>query len=111
MNVETLEAGCYIDGSHMKSSNFDLAVIGFGMASGWTPQLDTDLKVIEAASNGASGGWVFGDGDEEVYIEEYLHEIADEAIEWLNDEKAAEDHYWGIDEQSLFYGPIVDEFA
>jgi hypothetical protein len=100
-----LEAGCYVDGSAIKTLDFDLAVIDLGVSLGFEGSNESDLRVIEAARNGAE----IQISGMDVDVEGYIREVADEVVEWLDMNRVADGWTWHVEEQSLFYGEISDD--
>lgn len=86
--------GCYIDGSAGPADELDREIIAFAELYGYslTPA-DRDL---------------LQDTDSPDYYE-YLTEIADSVVMWLNDRNQDEDVYWEVDDNSLFLRAAGDE--
>lgn len=89
-----MQAGCYIDGSHMSNLDFTIAVIDFAVSLGF--EIDhqayrDDLENLPVA-----------DDDERLDILDALDWTMQEAMDYLNDEVAPEDSHFWIHESSLF---------
>lgn len=89
-----MQAGCYIDGSHMSNLDFTIAVIDFAVSLGF--EIDhqayrDDLENLPVA-----------DDDERLDILDALDWTMQEAMDYLNDEVAPEGSHFWIYESSLF---------
>ena len=89
-----MQAGCYIDGSHMSNLDFTIAVIDFAISLGF--EIDEqvyrdDLENLPVA-----------DDDERLDILDALDWTMQEAMDYLNDEVAPEGSHFWIYESSLF---------
>lgn len=89
-----MQAGCYIDGSHMSSLDFTVAVIDFAVSLGFEIDQQAyrdDLENLPVA-----------DDDERLDIFDALDWTMQEAMDYLNDEIAPEGSHFWIHESSLF---------
>lgn len=89
-----MQAGCYIDGSHMSNLDFTIAVIDFAVSLGF--EIDhqayrDDLENLPVA-----------DDDERLDILDALDWTMQEAMDYLNDEVAPEGSHFWIHESSLY---------
>jgi len=71
------EAGCYQDGACHSQDEMDRFVISLAEAYGWDGDNSEEAPDDEA--------------------DEFLNEIADEAISYLNSLEAREGHYWAFE--------------
>jgi hypothetical protein len=81
-----METGIYIDGSHMSSTDFSIAVIRFAVANGFEidiDQLEKDIEAIEERSLDEDDLWDILDSIEWTYMD---------AVDYLNDT----DPYWSL---------------
>jgi len=98
--IYTMGNGCYIDGSHSKAIEFDIAVIDFAIEYGYQvnkDQYDADIKDYK---NDATR-------EDDFDIEECLYFTAEDAVEYLNG-TVPEGLCWHIDEQSLFLEEVEE---
>lgn len=95
-DVNDLITGCVLDGAnrgHYISADIILEAASLGWDGG---DRDADGRnAIDVANDYRDGA----DGPEV----EFIGEDADEAEEWLNDNRAAEGHRWGMWEGSFYY--------
>lgn len=99
--LSDVEAGCYIDGSHMNSFDFMVAVIDFAADHGFEILRDVYNADVEAFRN---------DGlDEDMMIEvlNVLDWTYDDAIEYLND-NTREGFVWTVDCMCLILEELDD---
>ena len=97
MNLNDVETGCYIDGSHRDSIEFSLLVIE--MAHDYGFELEWDQFVKDAA-NLREPGYMM----EEDELNEVLDAIDwtyEDALGYLND-NTREGFYWEVIDQSLY---------
>ncbi len=90
-----METGIYIDGSHMSSTDFSIAVIRFAVANGFEidiDQLEKDIEAIEERSLDEDDLWDILDSIEWTYVD---------AIDYLND-TAPEGTFWEVSDNSLY---------
>jgi hypothetical protein len=91
----SMETGCYIDGSHISSIDFALAVIDFAINNGFEIDIEQYNKDKE---------WLSSDEDEEdkyLDIVDALDWTYQDAIDFLND-TAPDNLIWTVEDQSLF---------
>jgi len=88
------EPGVYIDDSASSAEDLDKDIIAFAEEYGFqlTPADRDELLDTES---------------EDYY--QILTEIADSAVEWLNDHNQDETVYWLVEDNSLFLGKLEDE--
>lgn len=105
-----VEVGCYIDGSHMNSFDFTVAVIDLAVEHGFEIDQEQYRKDID---------WI-GSVSDVKYLEadqesiDRMYEIMDaldwtygDAIEYLND-TTREGFVWTVEDQSLFLEEVND---
>ena len=88
--------GCVIDGSHMNSIDFALAVIDYAISHGFE---------IDHERYGADKEAYKNDGlDEDMFLEvlDALDWTYEDALDYLNEIDLHRGYVWVIDEQSLF---------
>ena len=88
--------GCVIDGSHMNSIDFTLAVIDLAVDAGFEidhEQYNKDREWMNSEED-----------DEDLYLDilNALDWTYDEALDYLNEIDLHRGYVWVIDEQSLF---------
>ena len=88
--------GCVIDGSHMNSIDFTLAVIDLAVERGFEidhEQYNKDREWMNSEED-----------DEDLYLDilNALDWTYDEALEYLNEIDLHRGYVWVVDEQSLF---------
>lgn len=90
-----METGCYIDGSHMNSIDFSLAVIDFAVDRGFEIDNEQYNKDKEWLTD--------SDDDEDKYFDilDAIDWTYQDAIDYLNDTAPA-DMIWFVEDQSLF---------
>ena len=91
------EMGCYIDGSHMNSFDFMVAVIDFAIDHGF----EMDVQQYRQDLSDISSGNIAEDSEDLLEILQALDWTYDDAIEYLN-EIAAKEYCWTVRDQSLF---------
>jgi len=96
-----VEVGCYIDGSHMNSIDFTLAVIDFAVDYGFEidhEQYNKDREWMNSEED-----------DEDIYLDilNALDWTYEYAIEYLND-NTREGFAWTVEDQSLFLEECLD---
>ena len=90
-----METGCYIDGSHMNSIDFALAVIDLAVDRGFEIDNEQYNKDREWLTD--------SDDDEDKYLDilDAIDWTYQDAIEYLN-ESAPDNLMWVVEDQSLF---------
>jgi DNA primase len=95
MNLSDVEAGCYIDGSHMSSFNFTTLVIEMAHEYGFEMDFDQFVKDVNGIRDD-----LFTDDD--IYdIMDALDWTYQDALDYLND-NTREGLYWEVIDQSLY---------
>ena len=97
----SVEVGCYIDGSHMNSIDFTLAVIDFAVEHGFeidNEQYNKDREWMNSEED-----------DEDLYLDilNALDWTYEDALEYLND-NTREGFVWTVEDQSLFLEELDD---
>lgn len=99
--LSDVEVGCYIDGSHMNSIDFTLAVIDLAVEHGFEIDHEQYRKDID---------WMNSEvDDEDIYLDilNALDWTYEDAIEFLND-NTREGFVWTVEDQSLFLEELDD---
>ena len=99
--LSDVEVGCYIDGSHMNSIDFTLAVIDLAVEHGFEIDHEQYRKDID---------WMNSEvDDEDIYLDilNALDWTYEDAIEYLND-NTREGFVWTVEDQSLFLEELDD---
>ena len=109
-----LSPGCYIDGSHWSPYEFDKDVLRFAENLGWDGGVNILDVLYSDWEHYIRGTKPEGyEGDEDSFAEDYreaLDYAAEDAVEWLNDNKFGPDNvYWTIDDNSLYLWEDEDE--
>ena len=105
MPENPVEIGCYIDGSHMNSIDFTLAVIDFAVSRGFEIDQEQYRKDIDWIGSVSDVKYLEADQEsiDRMYeIMDALDWTYDEALEYLNEIDLHRGYVWVIDEQSLF---------
>ena len=104
MKFTNANTGCVIDGSHMSSFDFVVAVIDFAISKGFD-DLDIDLYRDDLRR------W----RDESISDHEAI-DVLDgvdhlyyRVLDWLNDSVADDDFYWQVEDQCLFFSPDLEQ--
>ena len=92
----SVDVGCYIDGSHMNSIDFTLAVIDYAISQGFEidhEQYNKDREWMNSEED-----------DEDLYLDilNALDWTYDDALDYLNEIDLHRGYVWVVDEQSLF---------
>jgi hypothetical protein len=90
-----MQANCYIDGSHMSNTDFQIAVIQFATEHGFEIDSEQMHRDIE---------WMNGEEDDESTLLDILESLDftfDEAVDYLNS-NTRQGQSWEIREASLF---------
>ena len=96
-----VEVGCYIDGSHMNSIDFTLAVIDLAVEHGFEIDHEQYRKDID---------WMNSEEDDEDLYLDILNALDwtyEDAIGYLND-NTREGFVWTVEDQSLFLEEVND---
>ena len=96
---------CVIDGSHMSSQDFTIAVIDLAIGKGFT-EFDVDLYQDDLRRL----------DDEEYLISEYemtdilegLDFLYYDALDWLNENALDDGVYWDVEDQCLYLSPNLE---
>ena len=99
--LSDVEVGCYIDGSHMNSIDFTLAVIDLAVEHGFEIDHEQYRKDID---------WMNSEvDDEDIYLDilNALDWTYEDAIGYLND-NTREGFVWTVEDQSLFLEEVND---
>ena len=96
---------CVIDGSHMSSQDFTIAVIDLAIGKGFT-EFDVDLYQDDLRRL----------DDEEYLISEYemtdilegLDFLYYDALDWLNENALDDGVYWDVQDQCLYLSPNLE---
>jgi hypothetical protein len=99
-----LETGCYIDCSHLSSDELNYRIIKFTTEYGWEGgSIDTAMLINDylcAPEPDNDGAWTYEDAFE---LSETLYYAAEDAVQWLNDNKFGPDNvYWTVEDNSLY---------
>lgn len=112
----TLTPGILIDCSHFSAYWLNMEIIKFAERLGWTggPAYN-NMDQIHADWDHYIKGTVPDDWPEELdpdaFVFDYQEALdfaADDAVAWLNDDIAAEGHWFTIDDNSLYYESEYD---
>lgn len=96
-DLDSLNTGCWIASG---AGHYGTArVIEIAIGLGW---VDAEAEALAEEYN-ATGG-EFEDEDKH----DIIYEAGDEAVEWLNENRAAEDHCWEWYEGEFFYWKNVN---
>lgn len=90
-----METGCYIDGSHIRSDDFAVAVIDLAIDRGFEIDMDAYKADVEHLHDDTY------DSDDLFIIQDALDWTYQEAIDFLN-ETAPDNLMWTVEDQSLF---------
>ena len=101
--LSDVEAGCYIDGSHISSFDFMVAVIDFAVDHGF----EMDVQQYRQDLSDISSGNITEDSGDLLEILQALDWTYDDAIEYLND-NTREGFVWTVEDQSLFLEECLD---
>jgi hypothetical protein len=82
------QLGCWIDGSHMSASNFDIQLVETAIYFGWDINIE-DWKELKNQ---------LGEND---FAPEDLYNVAEDAYHWFN-ELLPQGYYFHIEDNSLF---------
>ena len=91
-----METGCYIDGSHIRSDDFSVAVIDLAVTKGFEIDMDVYKADVEHLHNDT-----YYSDDDFFIIQEALEWTYQGAIDFLND-SAPDNLMWFVEDQSLF---------
>ena len=90
-----METGCYIDGSHIRSDDFSVAVIDLAVTKGFEIDMNVYKEDIEHLHDDTYNP------DDLFIIQEALEWTYQGAIDFLND-SAPHNLMWFVEDQSLF---------
>lgn len=90
--------GCVIDGSHMNSFDFTVAVIDLAVDAGF----EIDVQQYRQDLSDISSGNIAEDSEDLLEILQALDWTYDDALEYLNEIDLHRGYVWVVDEQSLF---------
>lgn len=85
--------GCYLDQANRSPAEHDVATIEEAMRLGYEPNAETRdaMALIDADKDDLSEGEI----EERADALEFISEMADEAIDWLNEQEARPFLFWG----------------
>ena len=102
-----LETGCYIDCSHLSTSDLSMRVIKFAENLGWTDCYNAVENVKSDWHNYILGNvpldWEGDEDDFFIDYQDHLDYLCAAAVDWLNDDSfGPENIYWTIDDNCLY---------
>jgi hypothetical protein len=108
-----METGCVIDMNHFSAMDFNQEIVYYARQLGWDGG-QTDLSHLDSDFIHIINGTVPEDfdgtfGEFEYEYSEMIFFTADNALAWLNDKIAHDDHYFTIDDNSLYYWKVDDD--
>lgn len=98
--------GIVLDLSHGSAADLDLAVIWYAKQMGWDGGQNDIGQLLDDYDFYTDGRTPDDYTDEEDFIfsfREALTFACDDAVEWLNDNRQDDDHFYVIDDNSLYY--------
>ena len=95
--VPAPELGVVLDSSYMSATDLDRRILAFAQGYGF--------RYVGTWPNGAP----YSPGDAE-YVE-VLRDLADSAVDWLNDFAAPEGTAYVVEDNSLYLWPVEDELG
>lgn len=96
--VPAPELGVVLDSSHMSATDLDRRILAFAQGYGF--------RYVGTWPN-AHAGFVPRDAE----YAEVLRDLADSAVDWLNDFAAPEGAAYVVEDNSLYLWPIEDELG
>ena len=106
--VTTEMVGCWIDGSHQHPDDFSIAVIRKALEYGAIWDVREHAHIFDTAAVYRARGEDFEHPT--IEVSEALHELSDQAVEWMNEHLVYHHQIaFLIEESSLFLQVIEDD--
>lgn len=109
MTTDVLE-GIIIDASHLSAADLDVAILHFAAFMGYEY---VDTEILDREFHLYQNGDMPDDfTDVENFFFSFQEDLAwqvESAVDWLNDRIAADNYYFMVDDNSLYYWKVDDE--
>ena len=96
---------CVIDGSHMSSHDFTVAVIELAMSKGFT---NFDIHLYQDDLRRLDDENIILTNHEVTDIMEGLDFLYYDALDWLNENALDDGVYWDVEDQCLYLSPNLE---
>lgn len=104
---DDLVTGIVIDRSAFSADDCNLAIVAFANTYGFTIGTD-DESVIDRITRERTYRSAYESPEENDH--QALHELADNAVQWMNDNNTREGYTFNIDNNSLYFEEIDNDY-